>query len=434
MKDINSFLADQRDGLFDSTGEFTISAEKALKKLAVNQLHDPCLWVLKIVQFATLMQAEHIDFVFDRRVTRVSSTLSRQLFFHEFHKGLDRFDPLPDRALEHLVVALRALGGFASRRFALSLSGPDGTELLTWDGTKLHAGSSTEVTDYPAFHLEVTSSDRSMLTALVDPLATNRRAQEAKFLREQGHTTPCLLRVDGVREVGRTLLTTRSFAEPIWLDFLPSQEGGILPANLAPLLRAVPLNSRTAELQNQFTDSQKPRFSAYWYVSFHYFLEHQMLSVRPQFRPLTPEKRLHWVSDGVVVSSEMLIGSKSPFSLRLFVDASDCPTDIGGLKFRDSPPFQKKREMISKLVEEIDERAARVLPTIRELAGEQVGLWSSIRTGLAHMPINHSMQYKDSGMAANALRSTSFVRKAILERVRVGKIGFENLRFDPKRR
>lgn len=429
MKDINSFLADQRTGLFDSTGEFTIAADKALEKLAASQLSDPSMWVLKIVQFAACFGVEDVNFVFDRRVTRVTGRLPRQIALHEFQKGLDRFEPLENRAFEYLVVALRALGSFPARKFAFQLSGPDDTQYLIWDGKKLNATSRPEKAEEAMFCLEATSSRAA---SWLNPEVLSVRARETKYLYDQALPAPFMLAVDGMRLTGRKLRTVRGLAEPVWADFVPREKGFPLPRTFDDLFRTAPLNARSPEIQTALSISDRLNVSAFWDVVLPYKIEHGMLSLFPKPVPLLSESKLHWVMDGIVVDSEPLSGSNTPFNLQLFVDASGCPTDIGGHKFRESQAFEERRKWSMELIAWIGEQAKRVLPSVVRLTGETATMWNSLTTALTHMPINQKMEYQDSGVIANSLSETRAVRKALLERIRSGQTGLENLGFSRK--
>lgn len=425
MKDLNSFLDDQRTGLFDSTGEFTIAAEKALEKLAASQLSNPAMWVLKVVQFAACFGAGDLHFVFDRKITRISGRLPRPLALPDFQRGLDNFEPLEDRALEALVVAIRALGSFSDRKFVVQLSGTDQVQYLTWDGGKLSATSRSESTGELSFCIEATSSNPA---SWLNFQAMNRRAQEAQYLYTQAIPAPCEITVDGRRLKGDPLRTARGLAEVVWTDFCLSDNGFPLPAAFDSLFTTSPHNSRTPEIEEILRAPERARISAFWDVTLHYKIVHGMLSVFPKPVALDTDSKLHWVLDGIVVSSEPLVGTRTPFSLQLFVDASGCPTDIGGHRFRDSEEFEKRRIWVMELIAWIGKEGERLLPSVLKLPGTDTTVWNSLSAGLTHMPLNHAMEYF-SGAVANSLRETRSVRSALLEQIRFGWVGIGNLRY-----
>lgn len=431
---LDSFLADQQTGLFDSSGEFTIAADKALKKLAASQLQDPALWVLKLVQFGSHREADQMDFEFGRNLTKVHATFPKPISVYQFQKGLDQFEPLEDRGLEHLVVGLRALGSYENRRFALKLSGPEGTEFLIWDGSKLKASHTPEQSRTATFTLEVTGAK---WTNWFDPSALATRSQESKYLFNRAFTAPFPLKVDGVLLKGRQLRVTRHLSEAVWTDYAPEEAGFGLPMAFKGLIQESPKNSRSPEVWKVAGSRPRPRVSACWDVLYHYGIDQGLLSVFPRPVVVVAQSELHWLMDGVVIESEPLTdlsGKRSPFSLQIFVDASECPTDIGGLKFRLTEGFQQRRHWVVEFFDWLGSLAKEVLPTIENLTGYTASFGQSLSKGLTHMPLNGKMQYRGAGVVANSLRESKSVRQALLRAIQQGQSGFEDLRFESRTR
>jgi hypothetical protein len=71
--EFDSFLSSvQSSGLLDSTADFTINTLKARQKVSSSQLPREGLWLVKLVQAAVSIGAEHVEIKFGRREVRFS--------------------------------------------------------------------------------------------------------------------------------------------------------------------------------------------------------------------------------------------------------------------------------------------------------------------------------------------------------------------------
>ena len=198
MKDLDSFLKEQEVGAIDSTGEFTIAADKALEKLAHSQLPDPSYWVLKVVQAATCLGADQLEVKVGRRVSVLKMHVPAEISVIQLQKGLDSITTLPEPGPDHLVTALRALGGIKDRMFGLTLRRADCKEYLLWDGAKLSTKKDTN-------YLGVSSGTLVVLEVSVktgefwrrEAGAITHRTGEIHTLGTRAFIAPFHLTVDG---------------------------------------------------------------------------------------------------------------------------------------------------------------------------------------------------------------------------------------------
>ena len=140
--DLKSFLSEQRqEGQLDSEGDFTISAEKAIQKLAYFALPLASDWILKVVQAVNLWKVEALvvnqtrtatSFTFRPDPQPTPESLIRALS----GTGLDTSDPV-----HALAMALRSLVEQAGLSFVLAFrkNGETGSPIYAGDDTsQLH--------------------------------------------------------------------------------------------------------------------------------------------------------------------------------------------------------------------------------------------------------------------------------------------------------
>ena len=403
MTDLTNFLAEQHAGEFDSTGTFTIAADKALAKLAHSQLPEPSYCILKVVQFATGVGATTVEVSIRRRTTRVAIPLQVPITVSDLRTGLDSVTPLADPALNNLVTGLRAIGGARERKFALHLSGPESIESLYFDGERLSAESKTAPSGVIALVLEVTMSISEVVGQTFNSLASRSRADEATALTTRAFTVPYCLTLDR-RQLGfDSLASPRIFQQHLLWDFAPLPDGMRLP----PFLKPTP----------------GVRASAFWQISYHYQLFHKIFHLSAEPSVYSSPSTLFWLRDGVIVSQEKIVGPSGSFVLSLYVDANGCPVDLGGLNLRQSRELKEKRAMLRHLSKTIITSARERIASLDKLSGLALGGWDAFVTGASHLPLNHSMSYDRPGLIANKLNAHPGFRRKLLKEIKRMALG-----------
>ena len=97
------------EGRAVSEGRFTISGERAFRKLADFSVNKPEQWVLKWVQGAVAGKAERIEFVQTRRSTIARAWLESPLSLREMEFGLLSMEAMDNPFWREVVVGMRAL-------------------------------------------------------------------------------------------------------------------------------------------------------------------------------------------------------------------------------------------------------------------------------------------------------------------------------------
>lgn len=420
VKDLDSFLQEQQDGLFDSTGSFTIAADKALEKLAHSQLPDPAYWVLKLAQFATVMEVDSVGFSMKRKVTEVRMNLPRSISIAELQSGLGSLEPLEDPALEDLVTALRALGGAEDCRFALLLGSPEGSEILTWDGQKLGATLSDKTYDHYPLILDVTSSSSFSLSSFLLDKTAHRRAREVQALRQKAFTVPYTLIADGSLPGAEGLHSSNNYSVPFLLDFQPSDSGFTPPGILRGLLQKTLPSAARSEREKLLHEasSSELKLDAFWYYRYEYTLTHPTFSVRTQVTPGMGRGSFHWLRNGVVVNTWSLSFASSPVSVDIFADSGDCPTDLGGLRLRQTPELKERVRWAGELLQSICQKATRDLPLLELPTGASQGGWAALKAGFTYMPLDSPVRYRTPCPRGRALNDSPYVRKQLLKNIK----------------
>lgn len=406
--------------MFDSTGEFTISAEKALEKLAHSQLPDPAFWILKILQFATVHGASNGRIAFGRTSIHLQLTLRKPVSFSQIRGGLGTVKSLEDPALEHLVTGLRALGGRGDRKFALRLMQPDCSEYLLWDGQNLSARFEEGRPPFPGLHLEVRSS-KGLLGKLVDAFQVSLRTNEGTVLKENGFTVPFPLLVDGSCATFQHEHPPKGFCQPVVWDCLPDEKGPILPRFFR--------DEQRTSADPSYSLQTPVHASVFWCVHYHYVLEHKPFKPAPRSKPVYCPSSLHFLKDGVVVRTDRFSVGMMGYSLELFVDASDCPTDLGGLNLRQTREYLSLRYAVTQMLEELTRKTGEQLQTCRKLWGKTLGSWESFVTMTSHLPLSGSVHYTTPGILSNRLNALPRFRRHLLRRLKNDPPDLTNLKL-----
>jgi hypothetical protein len=87
--ELASFLLSKREaGHWDSSGEFTMACDKALRKTASYSFTDPKHWILKVIQAAVALECDQVQVFLCRRVIRVELSGGKALSLSGFAEHL----------------------------------------------------------------------------------------------------------------------------------------------------------------------------------------------------------------------------------------------------------------------------------------------------------------------------------------------------------
>ena len=187
MTKLQEFLDEKAEpGQFDSTGQFKLAGDKALKKLSAHSIQEPSLWVLKVVQAAVAARAQEIHLFHFRRCSRADILMETLPDPQQFQDALLKLEHGDNIFLSQLCIGLRPLLQMDYLR-VIWLS-PEHSGALQWNGRELV----TSATHDPYSH-------KTMLRIEfpVSFFSFSARATETTLLQQRCRWCPIPLKLDG---------------------------------------------------------------------------------------------------------------------------------------------------------------------------------------------------------------------------------------------
>jgi hypothetical protein len=307
---IEAYLSQQSDaGQRDSEGTFTISAERALDKLATHQLPRTSAWILKMVQAGVVAGASGMWVSHGVRSCEVRFKGGEFGRLDEIRAAWIEPTPISHRAQSHLAVALRAVA-FARRRPVLIVHNcvQQGLRSLFWDGTNLARIGPTE----------------NRLWRVVEP------GEIVFFIsRSPLRTDQTLKKVHGVADVTAAEvkeLTNYAVCSPVplWSDSRRVNHFGM--EDVSMIRRSLAFSAQQGDdgpslgLPPSVTESCGLSKASLAWTLYH--------SAKRE------PSRVSWVKDGVVCEEETLHCQADSYQVRLFAPADDLETDLTALQLR----------------------------------------------------------------------------------------------------
>lgn len=308
QKKLEDFLARAREGgEFDSEGHFTLNRHKAAGKLAAFLLPKGGYWLLKVVQAATLLQAESLSIEEGRCALTIHLEAEREPEHGKFTQSLLSAD-LEETWTSQLAQALRAVGIGEARGWFSTLSGGGQTTHLACTDGNLSCETLSE------------GVKRGLEWKLTVELAPPEDRPETGVLPGRALTCPVPLTVNGLR------LDTLQFPQeheyqsfPIGVRWVVSPDGNRL--QIPPAVR------------QPGTWTYVPTFTLNARVNRMIAARFNYVSVRAgtDVRPVRTESSLSLVRHGVVVARRSL-DIIHGVSVDIFLHAQDEWMDLSGLK------------------------------------------------------------------------------------------------------
>lgn len=308
---IEAYLSQQSDaGRRDSEGSFTISAEKALDKLATHQLPRSSAWILKMVQAGVTAGASGLWVSQGARSCKLRFKGGDFGSLEEIREAWIESLPIKRQVHRHLSIALRATA-FARRRPVLVVQHCPrmGLRSLQWNGASMCRIASAEETVKG-----VVTKGETLFFFSQSPLG-------------QDETTRKLHGVSGVTAAEYKELTTFAVccSMPLWADNRPLNHFGMedvsmIRKSLAFSAQGVREGDSSICLPPSVQESTGLQEAGLAWTLYH--------STRRE------ASRISWVKDGVVCEEETLHTHPDEYQLRLFVPANDIETDLTALQLR----------------------------------------------------------------------------------------------------
>ncbi|MBX3167260.1 MAG: hypothetical protein KF760_07600 [Candidatus Eremiobacteraeota bacterium] len=341
--ELEEFLRAQVDeGAKDSSGQFTLSREKALEKLAAYQLQGGHAWVLKIVQAVVASGASQLAVRQTGTDTEFHFALQEPWTPELVEEAFYNPEVSADRALDHLKRGLWSVSLHNMRPFLLAA--PGWGEALVWTGKTLKRGP---VAARQTVLLAV--SHRTIYEGKGIPLLRNLEAASGNAavlaeLRDRAFTCSIPLKVDNRRMDALQACPNFGISKtsfPIYLGFLPGDLPGlpIPPATLGDY-RPVAAGDSTVSKVFHPTTHLPPKVAVACLITAH--LREIKRGKTLVWETYTHHSTLYWVRDGVVVDWEILNTSPGCVSCALLVSAEGLGSDLTGLKLSRGELYQQR--------------------------------------------------------------------------------------------
>ena len=347
---LEEFLASEvAEGVKDSSGQFSLTREKALEKLAAFQLPGEHSWVLKVVQSAVAADctALHIG---------QTTTDSEFTFFGGPGWKIEQveaefYDPQtsPDRSLQHLKQGLWSVSVHRERPF--HLTAPGWSQALVWNGLQLTRQPVRSLSQ----HMVLTVSHRVYRAGQGLPLlrhieSARSNAAVLSELTRSAFPCPIVLRVDSRRLDALQLCPSHGLnpsSYPLLMGFLP----GILPplrlpqGTLGDYTRPSDVHSSLSTLCD--VPAELPAGSAVMaLLSAHAKQVSQGKS--KVWRVYEHACWMYWVLDGVVIDRRAFGLPDRCCSLALFASAEGLTTDLSGFNLQVNEDYRARLEQVCR--------------------------------------------------------------------------------------
>ena len=345
--DLDQLIRSHCTGELDSSGRFSLDAERALEKIARHQLPYPDAWVLKLAQAAVLSDSAHLTIKQTGSETRLRF-LPRQPWDFDF--GAAYYDPTdhPDAAFQSLRAGLWALGLRLRRPF--KYSGPQGGYF--WDGFQLQPVPQTR----PESSVTISVSHRTAEQGKGIPLlrqiqAAQTNSELAQIISGSLFSCPLEVSLDGRRIDGFYRCPGHGFSRSehplclIWLEGEPAL--GIPPCHqFSEDLYCG--DAKLRKLSDQFVGFAPDRpVRGAALLSGH--ARYVSSGKNGSWCTFDRESVLYWIRHGVVIQKELFTFKKTTVSLALFVNADDIRTDFSGFGLDETAAQQRRTSVYRQL-------------------------------------------------------------------------------------
>lgn len=344
---------------------FTLARTEALRKISSFQLPFRGAWAVKIIQCA-VAEGSGVPIRVDltRKEARFYFALS-SFTLEEFQEAFYEPEPHSNRALQHLVGALWAVG--LREKWAFQLCVPGQNACLMWNGETLSQVETKKRYDcaYLAVgHQFTEEGGLGWVKGVVQ--SGGKNAEILTTLSRWCYTCPVPLTVDGRRLDSLQHCPTHGWAKNTFPLTIGFGEGSLQPLTLPP---------GTFE---ELPSPHDPR-SSFWNTTDHsaeglskagkaalssvearptaavpfvvaYFMEQVKRGKNYEWEPIFESSMLYWVRDGVVVDEELLVERRFQTAVACFVDAEGLPTDLTTFHLQDSPERRSRKALAKQSV------------------------------------------------------------------------------------
>jgi len=318
---LDLYLARQSEGgTRDSEGVFTISAERALDKLATHQLPRTSAWILKMVQAGVVASASGMWVTHGTRNCKLRYTEGRFGSLEQIREAWVEPVPISEQVHRHLSVGLRTVA-FARRRPVLLVHNcpEQGLRSLFWDGSSLSRIGPAG--DHVRDHL---TPGEFVVYVSGSPLGRDEAVK-----KNHGVSS------DTASEFKELTNNAVCCPVPLWADSRPISHFGVEDVSMIRKSLAFSAQHSIPGQPSLLLPPPLSKSCGFQQAGLAWTLYH---STRPEV------SRLCWVKDGVVCEEEHLSLYPANFQVRLFASADDLEADLTELQLRfPGPELRQQR-------------------------------------------------------------------------------------------
>jgi hypothetical protein len=367
---LDTFLARQySEGDRDSEGVFTLSADRALKKIGESALPFESAWVLKVIQAAVAAEFDGIQVNLLRNCIEIEFTGSCRWLPDEISYLLQVVDAGSTLGLEHLVAALRDRLAEDCRLLFL-FAGQ--SSALYWTGEELQQRPLEEPAEKTILAVQTGSSSYGTDLASMSIMGA-QNALVAQTIADNAFLCPIPLFVDSRRvdRLSRVIRNDTRYGVPVasgWLEQSTYQLGQSTDhpdLNLDPrgdtrnFRMQEPLPEALCIYIRHLAEIEQELKGTPWVVRAHFHSEdilqdEQRVRV---WRSAEAPSTIDFVKDGILVDQYPLFEAPEHVSLHIFLNARGLQTDLTGFALVENQErevaVQCARELAKNLLKEM---------------------------------------------------------------------------------
>ncbi|MCA9775997.1 MAG: hypothetical protein KC800_04745 [Candidatus Eremiobacteraeota bacterium] len=366
ISELDRFLSShQGEGeVVSQDSSFTLARSEALRKISCFQLPFRGAWAVKAIQCA-VAEGSGVPIRVDltRKEARFYFSLS-SFTLEEFQEAFYDPEPHANAALQHLVVALWAVG--LREKWAFQMCLPGESACLMWNGeslTRVETDSRYDCAFLAVGH-QFAEGKLGWVKGVVQ--SGGKNAEILTTLSRWCYTCPVPLTVDGRRLDSLQHCPTHGWAKNTFPLTIGFGEGTLSPLTLPPgTFEDIPSPHDPRKNFWNTTDHSADGLSAAGKAAFSslpkrygapvpfivaYFMEQVKRGKNYEWDPIFEDSMLYWVRDGVIVDEELLTTRRSQTALACFVDAAGLPTDLTTFRLQEGPERKRRKALARQSV------------------------------------------------------------------------------------
>lgn len=324
MENLEDYLQHEvSQGQLDSSGHFTLSADRALAKLGHFQLPSSALWLCKLLQAAVASGSSGFSVSLLHRETLVYAKWPGIWTPELVAEALSNPDPGLDRGLWHLKQAFWSVALHEGRIFSLQLQ--HWNDVLVWDGLQLRVKS--HPTGEAVLRVSQWIRDEKKPTGLFGRSDWSRRnADLMQEMRKRCFASPIPVEVDRMRLDALHLCPIHGHGERSTLLHVDSAENQLPPLPL-------PQSGANPKLPQQA--------GLFGLLAGHFWLKGSSL-IHEVHRCA-----VHWIKDGLALDTRTFLDMPArSCSFGFVASAEGLDLDLSGMKLLDSQPFKTRLSQV----------------------------------------------------------------------------------------